>query len=119
MLAAQRARIAAVTAAALLVLFVGQPLHGPAVAAEFGSAVTSFAADASGATSDAHHAHLCPLCRAANQARFAMAAAGQANVTAFVFHGSLAPATPDRLTHRLHRSPSAARAPPSPLSPLV
>lgn len=119
MLAAQRARIAAATAAALLVLFVGQPLHGPAVAAEFGSAVTSFASNAGGATPDSHHAHLCPLCRAANQARFAMATAEQAVVTAFVFQRSLAPATPDRLILRLHHSPSAPRGPPSPLSPLV
>lgn len=119
MRAAQRARIAAITAAALFFLFVGQPLHGPAAAADFGSVAASFASDDGGATPDSHHAHLCPLCRAANQARFAMGTATQAAITLCAAHRSFAPATPDRLTHPLQRSPSAPRAPPSPLSPLV
>jgi hypothetical protein len=119
MLAAQRARIAALTAAALLALFVGQPLHGPAAASEFHGSTTSFASDAGVAPPGTHHAHLCPLCRAANQARFVLAAVPNAILTAFVVHHSIALATPIRPVHRLDLGVSGPRAPPTPLSPLV
>jgi hypothetical protein len=103
----------------LLALFVGQPLHGPAAASAFRGATTSFASDAGVTTPGSHHAHLCPLCSASNQARFAMATAPHAFLTAFVLHRSLALATPDQPAHRLDLGVSGPRAPPTPPSPLV
>jgi hypothetical protein len=94
-------------------------LHGPAAASEFRGATTRFASDASVATPGSHHAHLCPLCRAANQTRFATATTPHAVLTAFAFQRSLALATPDQPVHRLDRGASGPRAPPTPLSPLV
>ncbi len=119
MLAAQRARIAAVTAVALLALFVGQPLHGPAAGGEFHGATTSFASASGEAAPASHHAHSCPLCRAANQARVAITAAPQAIFAAVTFHHALAPATPDRIARRLDLGATGPRAPPASLSSLV
>ncbi len=120
MLAAQRARIAAVTAAALLALFAGQPLHGAAAAAgEFNGATTRFASESGAATPGSHHAHLCPLCRAANQSRFAMATAPIAVLDAFVLPSALALATPIQPVPRLDLGASGPRAPPTPPSKLV
>jgi hypothetical protein len=117
--AARHARIAAVTAAALLALFVGQPLHGPAAASGFRDATASFAADPGAATQGGHHAHLCPLCRAANQTRAAIAATPNAVFAAPAFHGAAIPTLSGGSLQQLALCDSGPRAPPTLLSPLV
>jgi len=115
----QRRRIAALTAAALFALFVGQPLHGPAAATVFHGATASFASDPGAATQGGHHVHLCPLCRAANQARSALAAAPHA-VLAERVHPLVAIASiSGGSLQQLDPCATGPRAPPTPLSPLV
>jgi len=121
-LAAQRGRIAAFTAVALLALFASQPLHGAAaVFAESGSplSATSIAADPGAATPGAHRAHLCPLCGAASQARVAIHAASHAapaepSFQVFSFH-----ALQQGPAHAVDLCATGPRAPPRSLSPLV
>jgi hypothetical protein len=120
-MAAQRGRIAAVTAAALLSLFASQPLHGAAATAATSAApvATSFAADPGVATPDAHHAHLCPLCRAANQARVAIIATPFTALAATAFHPFSIHAAPLGPALSTDLCASGPRAPPFSLSSLV
>jgi hypothetical protein len=120
LLAAQRRRIAAFTAAALLILFAGQPLHGAATAAAgTAHATASIAADPGVATPGAHHTHLCPLCRAANQARVAITAPPHAVLRGVSFRPfSLQPAPVDS-ARSIDLCASGPRAPPHLFSPLV
>jgi hypothetical protein len=118
-LTAQRGRIAAITAAALLSLFAGQPLHGAATAAGASHGAASIAADPGVASHGAHHAHICPLCRAANQTRVAIVAAPEAAHRVVSFHPFSLHAAPADSAHPIELCASGPRAPPLMLAPLV